>query len=145
MTVSSVLLWLHPLMQLLAAVFGVVAMYQGIKKIRMLLGTKIIFPWKQHVKLGSWTLGLWILGGLGFYVTHDIFGETHVTGAHAYLAWPVIVLSIFGLITGCIMDRRKKKRKILPLVHGLLNIILIVLVAIVFITGIPLFRSFVAG
>ena len=63
---SDILLWMHPLMQVCAAVLGVWAMWQGLKRVAMLLGKKTLFPWKQHVKLGTLALVLWILGALGF-------------------------------------------------------------------------------
>ena len=66
---SDVLLWLHPLMQVFAAVLGVWAMWQGLKRVAMLLGKKTLFPWKQHVKYGTLALVLWLLGALGFYDT----------------------------------------------------------------------------
>ena len=50
---SEVLLWVHPLMQVCAAVLGVWAMWQGLKRVAMLLGKKTLFPWKQHVRLGT--------------------------------------------------------------------------------------------
>ena len=75
---SDILLWMHPLMQVCAAVLGVWAMWQGLKRVAMLLGKKTLFPWKQHVKLGTLALVLWILGALGFYVTLDLFGSTHI-------------------------------------------------------------------
>ena len=139
---SDVLLWLHPVMQVLAAVLGIWAMWQGLKRVAQLRGKKILFPWKQHVKLGTLALCLWILGALGFYVTHDLFGETHITGLHAFLAWPIIVISCLGLITGYIMNRYKKKRKILPMIHGLLNVALILLVAIECFTGASIWDQF---
>lgn len=140
--IAEVLIWFHPLMQVFAAVLGIWAMFQGIQRIRMLMGVKLIFPWKKHVKLGTLALSLWILGALGFYVTLDLFGETHITGLHAELAWPVVGLSFLGLITGYIMDKYKKKRKILPLIHGICNIILIILVFVLFYTGIELWETF---
>ena len=100
------------------------------------------FPWKQHVKLGTLALVLWILGALGFYVTLDLFGSTHITGLHAELAWPIIGLAILGLITGYIMNRYKKKRKILPLIHGTINVLLIILVAVECYTGVQVWKDF---
>ena len=47
---SDILLWMHPLMQVCAAVLGVWAMWQGLKRVAMLLSKKTLFPWKQHVK-----------------------------------------------------------------------------------------------
>lgn len=94
------------------------------------------------VKLGTLALVLWILGALGFYVTLDLFGSTHITGLHAELAWPIIGLAILGLITGYIMNRYKKKRKILPLIHGTINVLLIILVAVECYTGVQVWKDF---
>jgi len=135
---NTFLLWMHPVVQVGAALLGFLAMRQGIKRVQMLRGKKIIFPWKQHVKLGAWCLCLWILGALAFYTTHAVFGRPHITGLHAYLAWPIIALSLFGLASGYLMDRYKKKRKWLPIFHGLSNSILICLVLLAFWTGIEL-------
>lgn len=139
---SEILLWLHPVMQVLAALIGCYAMWQGWKRVQMQRGVKIIFPWKQHVRWGAVALILWSLGALGFYVTHDLFGSTHITGLHAQLAWPIIALSIFGLATGYIMDKYKKKRKILPIVHGIVNVLLLILVGIECYTGYTLLETF---
>lgn len=140
---TDVLLWLHPLMQICAAVLGVWAMWQGFKRAQMLYGKKkVLFPWKQHVRLGTWALVLWILGALGFYVTLDLFGSTHITGLHAELAWPIIGLSFLGLITGYVMNRYKKKRTVLPIVHGVLNVILLILVAVECYTGVGVWENF---
>ncbi|MDR2573820.1 MAG: hypothetical protein LBC94_05680 [Desulfovibrio sp.] len=140
--ISETLMWTHPPLQGVAALIGVVAMWQGWKRVAMQLGRKVIFPWKQHVRMGTWSLLLWTLGALGFYVTHDIFGSTHITGLHAVLAWPVIFLSVFGLVSGYVMDRHKKKRKWLPIAHGVGNVILLGLVLVECVTGCALISSF---
>lgn len=139
---SDILLWFHPLMQTFAAALGMWAMWQGWKRFQMQRGVKILFPWKQHVRLGAAALILWTLGALGFYVTHDLFGSTHITGLHAQLAWPIIALSLFGLATGYIMDKYKRKRTVLPLVHGVANVVLLVLVVIELFTGVGLLETF---
>lgn len=139
---SETLVWLHPLMQVFAALLGMYAMWQGWKRVQMQRGVKIIFPWKQHVRLGAAALILWTLGALGFYVTHSLFGSTHITGLHAELAWPIIALSLFGLASGYIMDKYKRKRSLLPIVHGLANVLLLVLVVIELITGFFLLETF---
>ncbi|MDD6181507.1 MAG: hypothetical protein ACI33N_05655 [Desulfovibrionaceae bacterium] len=139
---SDVLFWLHPLMQVFAAALGLWAMWQGVQRFRMTHGVKVLFPWRQHVKLGAWALALWLLGALGFYVTHSIFGETHITGAHAFMAWPVMLLAVIGLGTGYVMDRWKRRRVWMPLVHGALNVLLLVLVAAECWTGVELWESF---
>lgn len=139
---ETIILWIHPVTQTLAALMGAVAMWQGWKKVQMLRGKKVIFPWKQHVRWGSWGLILWTSGALGFYVTHSIFGETHITGEHAILAWPIIALSLFGLWTGYVMNKYKKKRFWLPLCHGISNVVLFALVIVECITGVGLYSAF---
>lgn len=140
---SAVLIWLHPLMQGLAVMLGIRAMWQGSMRARMLYWhQRILFAWKQHVRLGTWALLLWSLGALGFYVTHDLFGATHVTGIHAEIFWPVLGLSVFGLASGLYMDRYKRKRFWLPLVHGLANVVLLILVFVECWTGMELLEQF---
>ena len=107
---NQTLIWLHPLMQVVAAIIGLWALWQGWKRFSMTRGKRVIFPWKQHVRLGSVGLVLWTLGALGFYVTHSLFGSTHMTGLHATLAWFIIILSLFGLVTGYVMNKWKRKR-----------------------------------
>lgn len=139
---SEILVWLHPLMQVIAVLIGLWAMWQGWKRVAMQRGKKIIFPWRQHVRLGALALILWTLGALGFYVTLDLFGSTHITGLHADLAWYIILLSLFGLATGYVMDRYKKKRKWLPIVHGVANVVLLALVLMECWTGYGLLGQF---
>ena len=105
---NTFLLWMHPLVQAGAALIGFWAMWQGIKRVQMLLGKKTIFPWKQHVKLGTWALCQWTFGASGFYTAYAVFGYTHITGLHADLAWPIVGLSLFGLASGYVMVVIKK-------------------------------------
>lgn len=139
---SGFLLWMHPVMQTVAAVLGLWAMWQGLLRVRMLRGEKVLFPWKKHVKWGMLALSLWLLGALGFYVTHSLFGETHITGTHAILAWPIMGLTLLGLGTGYVMNRWKRKRFWLPMAHGCLNVLLLALVAVECWTGVGLWDTF---
>ena len=138
----DILMWLHPLMQAVAALIGLWAMWQGWKRFAMTHGRKVLFPWKQHVRWGAAALVLWTLGALGFYVTHEAFGSTHITGLHGTLAWYVVGLSLFGLATGFVLDRYRKRRTWLPLIHGAANVILLVLVECY--TGYGLLESFLS-
>ena len=135
---NTFLLWMHSLVQTVAAVLGFLAMWQGIKRTQIMCGKKIIFPWKQHVKLGTWCLCQWILCAFVYYTARAVFGYVHITGLHIYLVWPIIALALLGLASGYVMDRYKKKRKWLPIFHGLSNSILICLVLLECWTGIKL-------
>ena len=46
---SEILLWVHPLMQVCAAVLGIWAVGPGLKREAMLLGKKTLFQWWQRV------------------------------------------------------------------------------------------------
>ena len=71
-----------------------------------------------------------------------MFGEARVAGARAFMAWPVMLLAVIGLGTGYVMDRWKRRRVWMPLVHGALNVLLLVLVAAECWTGVELWESF---
>ena len=76
---DQTLLWLHPVMQVFALLLGIFAMWQGMQRVAMNhFKKKIIFQWKSHVRWGSLVMILWIAGAFGFYVTHAVFGETHI-------------------------------------------------------------------
>lgn len=139
---ETLIFWVHPLTQGLAFVLGMIAMWQGIIRVRMLCGQKLIFPWRNHVRLGTAGLLLWTGGAYGFYVTHSYFGGTHITGIHATLAWPIMALSLLGLATGYVMNKYKKKRFWLPIVHGVGNTLLVLLVCYECWTGLELHAAF---
>lgn len=136
MIYKEFLAYLHPVMQSLVFLLALLVMYQGSKRIGMQLGKKAIFPWKQHVKLGSYALILWIIGAsLGSAVTDLLFGSTNVTAWHSATASYVLGLAVFGLATGFVMNKYKKKRKYLPILHGVSNFILLILFVYVAYTG----------
>lgn len=139
---DQTLLWAHPVMQVVALVMGLWALWQGSRRVAMQMGKKVIFPWKKHVRWGGGALILWVAGALGFYITHTVFGSVHITGLHAELAWVIIALSMFGLVTGYVMNTYKKRRKCLPIIHGVSNTVLVVLVLIECWTGYKLALDF---
>ena len=142
MTYESFLMYSHPVVQLFALFLGIWAMYQGCKRVAMQRGVKVMFPWKQHVKLGSAALLLWVIGGLGFYVTHSLFGMTHITDEHATIAWYVLGLSVLGFSSGYVMNKYKKKRKWMPIIHGAVNVLLLALVIYEAYSGMFLLAAF---
>ena len=142
---TTFLLWSHPIMQCIALLAGLFALWQGFKRFAMSRGKKVMFPWKTHVKLGTIALVLWIIGLTGFIATYFAFEVTHVTGIHANMAIVIAILAVFGLVTGFIMNKYKKRRKILPLVHGIANVILLVLVLVQGYVGVALVGNFLLG
>ena len=140
---DQLFIWLHIFMQVSALVLGIIAMRQGVQRVSQShFKKKILFPWKQHVRWGRYAMLLWLAGALGFYVTHSMFGATHMTGSHANVAWGVMALCVGGLISGEMMDRKKKRRFWIPVIHGVLNVLLIILVFFELWTGLQLCPAF---
>lgn len=137
------LMWFHPIVQFLALFIGLYALWQGWLRVRMtVFKKKVIFPWKSHVRMGTLAMILWMIGGLGFYTTHTIFGETHITEIHADVAWVIFALCAFGLINGAIMDKYKKQRHWLPVIHGVANTILVAIAIFECCNGISVLKNF---
>ena len=139
---NTFLIWSHPIVQVVAVFLGAFAMAQGVKSFASRYGKKYLFQWKNHVKIGAIALVLWIFGLTGFCVMHIVFEATYVTGIHANIAWAIAGLSVFGLISGYILDKVKNQYRKLVLIHGICNTVLFVLVLINFYNGIGLARSF---
>lgn len=140
---ETILLWSHPVIQSIALCMGIIAMIQGWKRVSFYMGNKSsVFPWKRHVKWGSAALILWIIGATGFYITHTVFGMTHITDIHAILAWFIVGLSCVGLWSGYVMNKNKIRRKWFPIIHGCINVSLLVLVVYEAITGFELMSAF---
>lgn len=123
------LLALHPILQIftVATVFSLFAL--GVKRFQQLhLERKIVFPWKRHVLLGKIAMVLVVLGyGSGITAVYNTFRVIGFTGLHHEVGEFIVPLLLVGFGTGLYMDSRKKKRKILPMLHGLTNLLVLLL------------------
>jgi hypothetical protein len=63
-------------------------------------------------------------GAVMSYVTWHGF---LVTGTHGKVAVAMLPLILFGLFSGLYMNYRKGKRKLLPIIHGLNNMVVLIL------------------
>jgi len=135
-----VFLFGHPVFMCLAFVPVLFALLTGARRFTRLLGEKkgsSVFAWKKHVLAGTGGLGMWFLGSLGGAAMTMIFwGGTGITGLHYQVARIMIPMLFLGGGLGLYMDRFKKKRTVLPVVHGINNIILTILGGIQLVTGI---------
>jgi len=58
-----------------------------------------------------------------------------ITGVHGKIAFVMIAFSILGGTSGLYMDLNNKKRTALPLIHGLSNLVLLILALAEVVTG----------
>ncbi len=138
---------IHPIFQSACILTLLYVWILGFSRFRFLhLKQKSRFNWKNHVKfgiIGTTMLPLGIAGGL--YVVKSSWYGVFITGIHAQIGVSIFFLALFALGSGVYMDKKKKKRKILPLIHGIFNTVMLLLSFSQIYTGIEVYRSFVLG
>lgn len=140
------LMWVHPLIQTLALLLSLYVLHLGWLRFKAAhLGRKgVLFPWRRHVQQGSavlivWTAGLLIGLGAAWWGWKTVL----ITGPHHRTALVMVPLLVFGYVSGLVMDRVKKRRKVLPLLHAVNNTLLVVLALSQLVTGIQILRTFI--
>jgi len=140
------IMWIHPTLQTLAVLTSLYVLYLGFVRFRFAhLGHKgIIFQWKRHVVQGIAVMGIWGGGmGIGLWAAWNNWTVLGVTGMHYFWGLAMLPLIVFGLASGLVMDKVKAKRKALPLAHGAVNALLVLLALWQLCTGIIILRDMV--
>jgi CBS domain containing-hemolysin-like protein len=121
--------------------------YLGVQRFRSVhLHQKTLFRWKRHVLLGKIAM-LALLGGMmgGITMVYLYLHGFLITGIHGKIALVMALFIIFGGASGLYMNRSKKKRTALPMIHGLNNFILLIFALTQVITGWRVYMQFVLG
>ena len=121
------MLFFHPVFQFAGMLLAFYVFFLGLNRFRVNhLGQKAVFPWKRHVTMGSVAL-LALLSGMagGFLISYVYWGALLTTGTHSITAIAMVPFFLFGIGSGLYMNARKEKRKFLPLIHGINNLILL--------------------
>lgn len=142
-----IVLTIHPVIQLLATILAVYVLLLGVGRFRRLhLQQKSSFNWLRHVRLGTVVLLTW-LGGLilGLSVVKVYWHGFLITGTHGSRAFMLLGLICIGLCSGWYMHKRKKPRVLLPLIHGSVNTLLLLMVLLHAISGWEVYSIFVLG
>ncbi|KAB1440890.1 DUF4079 family protein [Pseudodesulfovibrio senegalensis] len=114
------MLWIHPLLQAVATLLALNVAYLGVERFAgRHLGARRTFLWKRHVRLGLIAELLW-LGGLvgGLLMVRMSWSANFVTGNHYKVAFAMLPFMALSMGTGLFMNSNRKKRTLLPLVHG---------------------------
>jgi uncharacterized membrane protein YozB (DUF420 family) len=137
------MLWIHPVLQFVATGLALYVLSLGWPRFQANhLGKRTQFRWMEHVKLGKYTHILWMAGlVLGQYAVTKAWGSNGITGTHYWIGQMLMPCIAGGYVTGVIMDRNKKKRRYLPLVHGVLNTVAVVLALVQIGTGSVVIRD----
>jgi len=141
------MLYIHPVLQFTGILFALFVFKLGIARFRMIhLKQKMRFNWKQHVRFGISATIIWLTGIFGgFFFVKTSWYSFMITGLHAQIGLLMIPFIIFALVTGIYMDKNKKKRTVLPLVHGVFNTVMLILAFVQIYTGIAVYRTYILG
>jgi len=141
------MLLIHPILQFLSTLIAIYVLFLGINRFRFLhLHQKAVFKWKRHVFIGTASLILLIAGLFGgMTLVYLYWHSLLMTGVHGFTALIMLPLMLFGLISGHFMNRIKKKREIFPLIHGINNLIVIILAAWQIESGWRVYTTYVLG
>jgi len=138
---------IHPILQSLGILIALYVIKLGIARFRMAhLKQKAQFNWKRHVRFGIIATTVWLIGiFIGLYTVKINWHGLLITGYHAKVGVSLIPFILFALATGLYMDRNRKKRTVLPLVHAIFNTVSLILALSQIYTGIVVYRTFVLG
>jgi nitric oxide reductase large subunit len=138
---------IHPIIQLSALLLALYVFYLGIQRFQFFhLHQKAVFRWKRHVALGEIALGVLLAGMLGGLAMVYVYWHGFlITGIHGKFALVMVPFIIFGLVSGLYMNHKKRKRRILPFVHGLNNLVVLIMAIGQIISGLWVYRAFVLG
>ena len=141
------MLSVHPIIQGSATLLALYVFFLGVQRFRFLHFYKeVAFKWKRHVFLGRIALGAWLVGIVGgMSMVYFYWYGFLITGTHGKVALVMVPFIIFGLASGQYMNHNKKKRKVLPLIHALSNLVLLILALTQVVTGWWVYRVFVLG
>lgn len=136
--------WIHPVLQLVATAMAAYALWLAWPRVlRNHLGRRTTFAWNEHVRWGKWAHILWMAGTvIGVAVVARAWGGSGATGNHYWIGQLIMPCIAAGYITGSVMDRDKKPRRYLPLVHGVCNVLALTIAVVQIGTGIHVVQEF---
>lgn len=143
----KIILSLHPIIQATAILLAYYAAYLGVQRTRSLhFGQQVLFQRKQHAIIGAIAL-LTLLGGLfgGFIIADIAFPQKHGIGPHGMVALVMLPLLIIGIGTGYYLYVRPAKNKVLSVVHGVNNLLILLLLGFQVYSGWIIFGKVVLG
>lgn len=141
------MLIIHPLIQLTATLLALYVLFLGVQRFRRLhLQQKTLFKWQRHVLLGTIVLLLWFFGIAGGLVMVKTYWHgLLITGGHGYRLFVFLPLILFSFVSGWVMHKNKKKRVVLPLIHGGVNALLVIFALLQALSGWQVYNAFVLG
>jgi hypothetical protein len=140
----TVILSIHPVAQLGAILLAFYAAYLGFQRTRSLHFDKsVTFLRERHVIAGTIAL-VSMLGGIaaGFIMVNRYLLNPDM-GLHVTVAMIMLPLGLSGIFSGFFLYLNPKQRKILPAIHGINNLVVIILALAQIVTGMMAYLRYV--
>ena len=140
------LLSIHPAAQFTAILLAYYAAYLGLQRTQSLhFGKTAKFQRQRHVITGAIAL-IAMLGGIGAgFIMVARFLQHPDIGLHEIIAKTLLPLLLFGLCSGFYLYFKPGKRKIIPVIHALNNLLILLLVLVQIFTGWQVYQRYVLG
>ncbi len=142
-----IMLIFHPILELSATLLCIYVLVLGAARFRRLhLKQKTFFKWQRHVMLGTAALLVLLSGALfGLLMVKVYWHGVFITGSHGRRLFYILPLTLAGLSSGWYMHKWKKRRVLLPLIHGSINVLLVVLLFLQAFSGWQIYDAYVLG
>lgn len=140
----TLILSLHPVGQIIAILFACYAAYLGLQRTKSLhFGKTTRFYRERHVITGAIALFSMLVGIAAGSIMVNRYLLSPDMGLHVAVAMIILVLGLFGIISGFVLYLKPKQRRILPAVHGINNLVILLLALVQVITGIMAYMRYV--
>jgi hypothetical protein len=140
----TLVLSIHPAAQLAAIMIGFYAAYLGYRRVQSLhFNRSVRFLRERHVIAGAIAL-ISMLGGIAAgSIMVDRYLLNPDMGLHAVIAMLMLPLGVFGIFSGFFLYLYPGKRKNLAAIHGMNNLVFLILALAQIVTGIMVYLRYV--
>jgi hypothetical protein len=140
----TLILSIHPVAQLGAILLGFYAAYLGFQRTRSLhFGQSEKFLRQRHGIIGSIGL-ISMLGGIGAgYIMVNRYLLNPDMFLHEAVAMIMLPLGLFVIVSGFFLYLKPKPRRILPALHGINNLVVLILALGQIVTGMMAYLRYV--
>ena len=141
------MLLVHPVMQGFGILVALYAFATGMQRFRSVhLKQKVPFAWKRHVLAGRIAFGILAAGFVvGLVMVRVHWGQNLMTLGHGKMALVTLPLMIVGFLSGHMLNGKSGHKEVLRVIHGLNNMVVLLLLLNQARLGLEVYGLFVSG
>ena len=133
---TTLILSIHPVGQLAAILICCYAAYHGLQRARSLHFNKTARFYRQRHAIAGTVALVSMLGGIGAgFIMVSRYLLNPEMGLHVAVAMTILPLGLFGIFSGFFLYLRPGERKVLAALHGINNLVILVLALLQIGTG----------